>query len=78
MNTKELAEFLLTSLHDAAEAEGYDKIFYLKDFAKKVGIEDLIRISNAAMILKSRGFIQNAYSTPQNLDKGIWCKIACH
>lgn len=59
MTTSELAEFLLTSLFDAAEEKGYDEIFYLSEFAEKVRIKDLAKISNATRILRDRGLIQN-------------------
>ena len=38
MNTSELAELFLTSLYDLAESEGHSKLFYLNDFATKIGV----------------------------------------
>lgn len=63
MTTSELSEFLLSSLFDAAEEQGYHQIFYLREFAEKVGVKDEAKISNAARILYDRGLIQNYNET---------------
>src|SRR4030043_2403969 len=57
MNTSELAELFLTSLYDLAESEGHSKLFYLNDFATKIGVNDIGKIIKAAEILDARGLI---------------------
>lgn len=57
MNTSELAELFLTSLYDRAEAEGHTQLFYLNDFAVKMGVYDIGKITKAANILERRGYI---------------------
>lgn len=57
MNTSELAELFLTSLYDLAESEGHTKLFHLNDFATKIGVHDIGKITKAANILESRGLI---------------------
>jgi len=57
MNTSELAELFLTSLYDLAESEGHSKLFYLNDFATKIGVNDIGKITKAAKILEARALI---------------------
>ena len=49
--------FFLTSLYDLAESEGHTKLFHLNDFATKIGVHDIGKITKAANILESRGLI---------------------
>lgn len=73
MNTSELAELFLTSLYDLAESEGHTKLFHLNDFATKIGVYDIGKITKAANILESRGLI---YPVSYQVGGGVSASIS--
>jgi hypothetical protein len=75
MNTSELAELFLTSLYDLAESEGHSKLFYLNDFATKIGVNDIGKIIKAAEILDAKGLCRmnlEAECMLQFREKGVY------